>query len=170
MPHYQMLASIPHNRHRQFRQSDGSHDSEWLFSTEGFSNDYSPLYHCHPPTVIIGVDTPCDLTPQLASEIMLQHRRFDGFNLRPEKDFLQSRQPVLVNDDSQVALAAPLANFSEVPAQDVAFTDVELKVLERDFDGESRRKNMEAYAALLLEKGRPGKARQVLLRVCNDSV
>ena len=63
-----------------------------------------------------------------------------------------------------------LANVSEVPALDADFTDVELKALERDVDGESRRKKMEAYAALLLEKGKPGEAWQVLLRAGNDSV
>jgi homogentisate 1,2-dioxygenase len=75
-----------------------------LFSTQGFSNDYSVLYHYHPPTVIIGMDTPYYLTPRLATERMLRHRSLDRFRLRPETDFLQSRRPVRVNDDCQVVL------------------------------------------------------------------
>ena len=50
MAHYHTLGSIPHKRHTQFRKPDGELYSEQLFSTEGFSNDYSILYHCHPPT------------------------------------------------------------------------------------------------------------------------
>ena len=53
MPHYYTLGKIPHKRHVQFRKPDGGLYSEQLFSTEGFSDDYSLLYHCHPPTQII---------------------------------------------------------------------------------------------------------------------
>ncbi len=53
MPHYHQLGKIPHKRHTQFRKPDGGLYSEQLFSTEGFSNDYALLYHCHPPTQIV---------------------------------------------------------------------------------------------------------------------
>ena len=53
MPHYYKLGSIPHKRHVQFRKPDGNLYAEQLFSTEGFSVDYSLLYHCYPPTQII---------------------------------------------------------------------------------------------------------------------
>jgi homogentisate 1,2-dioxygenase len=38
---------------------------------------------------------------------MLQHRSFDGFQVKPEKDFLDSRVPVLVNSDVHIVLSAP---------------------------------------------------------------
>ena len=38
---------------------------------------------------------------------MLQHRCFEGFNIKPGGDFLQSRIPVLVNSDCHIVLAAP---------------------------------------------------------------
>jgi flavin reductase (DIM6/NTAB) family NADH-FMN oxidoreductase RutF len=63
-----------------------------------------------------------------------------------------------------------LANFSGVPALDAAFRDVELNAIECGFDCESKRKKMEAYAALLLEQGKPEEAWQVLLRVGSDAV
>lgn len=107
MPFYHKLGSIPHKRHTQFRKPDGSLYSEQLFSTEGFSNDYSLLYHCHPPTVIIHTDDPYDATPKVAEERMLKHRSFEGFKVQPVKDFLQSRKYVLVNNDCHIALAAP---------------------------------------------------------------
>jgi len=107
MPHYFQLGSIPHKRHTQFRQPNGALYSEQLFSTEGFSNDYSLLYHCHPPTEIIRVEDSYDAAPRIAEEKMLKHRSLEGFNIRPEKDFLQSRKPVLVNNDCHIVLAAP---------------------------------------------------------------
>jgi homogentisate 1,2-dioxygenase len=107
MPYYHQSGNIPHKRHTQFRKPDGSLYAEQLFSTEGFSNDYSLLYHCHPPTEIIKTDEPYDVMPKIAEEKMLRHRSFNGFSLRPEKDFLNSRKPVLVNNDCHIVLAAP---------------------------------------------------------------
>jgi homogentisate 1,2-dioxygenase len=107
MPHYYSLGTIPHKRHTQFRQGDGSLYSEQLFSTEGFSNDYSLLYHVHPPTEIIGTDEPYDAMPRIAEEKMLKHRSFEGFRVKPTADFLESRRPVLVNNDCYIVLAAP---------------------------------------------------------------
>ena len=107
MPHYHTLGNIPHKRHTQFRKPDGSLYAEQLFSTEGFSNDYSLLYHNYPPTQIIKTDKPVNIQPVIAEEKMLQHRSFEGFKVKPEKDYLHSRQPILVNSDCHIVLAAP---------------------------------------------------------------
>jgi homogentisate 1,2-dioxygenase len=107
MSHYYSLGKIPHKRHTQFRKPDGGLYSEQLFSTEGFSNDYSLLYHCHPPTQIIKTEPQLDVSPQIAEEKMLQHRCFEGFSLKPGGEFLQSRIPILVNSDCHIVLAAP---------------------------------------------------------------
>lgn len=107
MPHYYKLGNIPHKRHTQFRKPDGGLYSEQLFSTEGFSDDYALLYHCHPPTQIIKTEPQQDVSPQIAEEKMLCHRSFEGFNIKPAKDFLESRVPVLVNNDCHIVLAAP---------------------------------------------------------------
>src|SRR5678815_5528030 len=108
MPHYYKLGSIPHKRHTQFRKPDGKLYSEQLFSTEGFSNDYALLYHCHPPPRIIKTDQPVNVTPRVAEEKMLKHRSFEGFHIKPQNDFLESRKPVLTNNDCTITLAAPL--------------------------------------------------------------
>ncbi|MFN4007631.1 MAG: homogentisate 1,2-dioxygenase [Chitinophagaceae bacterium] len=107
MPHYYSLGTIPDKRHIQFRKADGSLYSEQLFSTEGFSNDYSLLYHCHPPTVITQVEAPYSVAPTIAEEKMLKHRSFEGFNVQPKADYLESRTPILVNNDCHISLAAP---------------------------------------------------------------
>jgi homogentisate 1,2-dioxygenase len=113
MPYYHKLGSIPHKRHTQFRKPDGSLYAEQLFSTEGFSNDYSLLYHCHPPTEIIKTDSPLDAIPLVSEEKMLKHRSFEGFHIKPAKDFLQSRKLILVNNDVQIGLAAPQESMKD---------------------------------------------------------
>jgi homogentisate 1,2-dioxygenase len=107
MSHYYTLGKIPHKRHTQFRKPDGSLYAEQLFSTEGFSDDYSLLYHCYAPTMITKTDEPIDVSPKVAEEKMLKHRSFEGFKVKPEKDYLQSRKAVLVNNDCHIVLAAP---------------------------------------------------------------
>jgi homogentisate 1,2-dioxygenase len=107
MPYYHTLGQIPHKRHTQFRKPDGGLYSEQLFSTEGFSNDSSLLYHVNPPTLIIKTEKPVNVAPVVAEEKMLSHRSFEGFRVKPTKDFLESRIPVLVNNDAHIVLAAP---------------------------------------------------------------
>lgn len=107
MPHYHQLGTIPHKRHTQFRKPDGGLFSEQLFSTEGFSNDSSLLYHYHPPTQIIRTEAQIDVSPKIAEEKMLRHRSFEGFKVKPHEDFLQSRKAVLVNNDCHIVLASP---------------------------------------------------------------
>jgi homogentisate 1,2-dioxygenase len=101
------MGKIPHKRHTQFRKEDGSLYAEQLFSTEGFSNDYSLLYHTYAPTLIVKCDEPVNVQPEVAEEKMLRHRSFEGFNLKPEADYLKSRKAVLVNQDCHIILAAP---------------------------------------------------------------
>jgi homogentisate 1,2-dioxygenase len=113
MPYYHKLGNIPHKRHVQFRKPDGSLYSEQLFSTEGFSNDYSLLYHINPPTQIIRTGKPENITPQIAEEGMLSHRSFEGFKIKPVKDYLQSREAVLVNNDVHIVLASPQQSLTE---------------------------------------------------------
>ncbi len=107
MPYYHRLGNIPHKRHTQFRKPDGALYAEQLFSTEGFSNDYSLLYHAFAPTDIIKTDEAYDVIPQIAEEKMLKHRSFEGFNIQPEKNYLDSRKTILVNNDCHIVLAAP---------------------------------------------------------------
>lgn len=113
MAHYIKMGKIPHKRHTQFRKEDGSLYSEQLFSTEGFSNDYSLLYHTYAPTLIVKCDEPINVQPEVAEEKMLRHRSFEGFNLKPEADYLQSRKAILVNQDCHIVLAAPQQSMKD---------------------------------------------------------
>jgi len=113
MPHYHTLGTIPHKRHTQFRKPDGTLYSEQLFSTEGFSSDSSLLYHCHPPTKIIKTEAQYSVAPKIAEEKMLRHRSFEGFNIKPTADYLESRKPILVNNDCHISLAAPQQSMTD---------------------------------------------------------
>lgn len=113
MSHYYTLGKIPHKRHTQFRKPDGTLYAEQLFSTEGFSDDYALLYHCYPPTMITKTDDPIDVSPKVAEEKMLKHRSFEGFSVKPEADYLQSRKAVLVNGDCHIVLAAPRQSMTD---------------------------------------------------------
>ena len=105
--HYYSLGEIPPKRHTQFRQPDGSLYKEQLFSTEGFSDNYSLLYHCHPPTQIVQVGEPRSVAPKTIHDKQLKHRSLIGFRIAPEDDYLESRKAVLINNDCKIILAAP---------------------------------------------------------------
>jgi homogentisate 1,2-dioxygenase len=113
MAHYHTLGTIPHKRHTQFRKPDGSLYSEQLFSTEGFSSNYSLLYHVHPPTQIIKAEEPLDVSPKASTDNILKHRSYQGFKLTPNADYLLSRKIVLFNNDVQISLAAPTKSMTE---------------------------------------------------------
>ncbi len=113
MPHYHKLGQIPHKRHTQFRSPEGKLYSEQLFSTEGFSSNYSLLYHIHPPTQIIRCEEPIDVSPKPAHDNILKHRSFEGFHIPPAADYLDSRKIVLFNNDVQLSLAAPQQSMKD---------------------------------------------------------
>jgi homogentisate 1,2-dioxygenase len=107
MAHYISRGRIPEKRHTQFRSPSGKLYSEELVSTEGFSSDYSLLYHIHPPTQILDTDKPTEVEIRISEEKMLKHRSLEGFKIIPQNDYLSSRKPVLVNRDVHISLAAP---------------------------------------------------------------
>ncbi len=107
MPHYHKIGQVPPKRHIQFRKPDGSLYQEQLVSTEGFSAEYSLVYHCYPPTVVTRIDEPFSIAPEIAVEKNMQHRSFQGFKVKPAPDYISRRIPVLVNDDCYIILAAP---------------------------------------------------------------
>jgi homogentisate 1,2-dioxygenase len=105
--HYHSLGIIPPKRHTQFRKPNGDLYSEQLFSTEGFSDLYSILYHNHPPTMITQIGDPISMVPKTIHDRQLKHRSLVGFNIAAVDDYLESRKPVLVNQDCKITLSAP---------------------------------------------------------------
>ncbi|MBR9922746.1 MAG: homogentisate 1,2-dioxygenase [Bacteroidetes bacterium] len=111
--HYYSLGQVPPKRHTQFRKPNGELYHEELFSTIGFDDTYSLLYHCNPPTQIVQVGQPYSVAPKVVADKQLKHRSLRGFEVKPEDDYLKSRKPVLVNKDCKIVLAAPRKSMTE---------------------------------------------------------
>jgi homogentisate 1,2-dioxygenase len=107
MPIYRSLGIIPHKRHTQFRQADGSLYHEQLFGTIGFDGMSSLAYHLRRPTMVKEIGPSRDLTPAIAEDRHIKSRKLIGFDILPESDYLESRKPLLVNRDIHIGLAAP---------------------------------------------------------------
>ncbi|TXC85465.1 homogentisate 1,2-dioxygenase [Luteibaculum oceani] len=107
MPFYHKLGKIPHKRHTTFKKEDGTLHYEQLFGTEGFHGMSSLLYHLHRPTIVKDVKESKSVAPEIAVDKNIKSRALSGFNVKPTDDFLDSRVPVLVNNDVHIVLAAP---------------------------------------------------------------
>ncbi len=107
MPFYHSLGNIPPKRHTVFKKPDGSLYYEQVFGTIGFDGMATTSYHVHRPTQVKKIGEPYDVTPKIASHNNIQSYRFHGFQVAPEKDYLQSRKILLTNSDVDIALAAP---------------------------------------------------------------
>ncbi|PTQ95095.1 homogentisate 1,2-dioxygenase [Mucilaginibacter yixingensis] len=138
MPIYHTLGQIPPKRHTQFRKPDGGLYAEELVSTQGFSSVYSLVYHCHPPTLVKTLGEPYSVEPVIARAKHLKHTSLLGFNVHPHDDYLQSRKPVLVNNDLHISLAAPRKSMTDYfyknsQADEVIFVHVGSGVLKTGF-------------------------------------
>jgi homogentisate 1,2-dioxygenase len=107
MPFYQKLGEIPHKRHIQFRKEDGALYREQVFGTAGFTGVTSILYHYNSPTMVKEILGSVDVNPKTAVECNLKSRKLEGFNVKPGKDYLDSRVPILFNTDLTIELASP---------------------------------------------------------------
>jgi len=113
MPFYHKLGSFPSKRHTVFRQEDGSLYHEQLFGTIGFDGMSTLMYHINPPTIVKEILGQKNIAPEIAHEKNMQMRSFQGFNVIPVNDFLDSRKPILVNNDVYIELAAPTSSMTD---------------------------------------------------------
>jgi len=107
MPIYHKLGQIPPKRHTQFRKPDGNLYYEQLFGTIGFDGMSSLLYHVDRPTKVKEIIGSKDVSPKIAVQKNIAARKLIGFNIEPQNDFLESREPLLVNSDIHIGVAAP---------------------------------------------------------------
>jgi homogentisate 1,2-dioxygenase len=106
VPSYLREGRVPHKRHIQFRRPDGGLYAEELFSTKGFESVYSLIYHLRPPTATLDV-RPWERTPiHFFPNEPLRNRHFKTPQLaRDGEDAIESRTPLLGNDDVVVSIA-----------------------------------------------------------------
>jgi homogentisate 1,2-dioxygenase len=107
MPIYHHLGNIPQKRHTVFKSPQGNFYYEQLFGTEGFHGFSSLLYQVHRPTQIKEILRSENVAPKIAVEKNIKPMLLQGFDIKPEDDFLASRKYVLVNNDVYIGLAAP---------------------------------------------------------------
>lgn len=124
MPHYYTLGNIPGKRHIQFPKPGGGLYAEQLVSTEGFSDLYSLTYHIHPPTMVGAIDPAFSAAPLVVIDKNTQHRSYQGFNIRPEEDYLDSRKTLLLNHDVLISLAAPRTSMKSYFFRNVSATEI----------------------------------------------
>jgi homogentisate 1,2-dioxygenase len=113
MPVYHSLGTIPAKRHTIFEKPNGGFYYEQLFGTEGFHGFSSLLYHTHRPTEVKQIKDPIDSTPEVAFEKSLTSRKLIGFDVAPKDDFLESRTPLLVNNDVHIGVIAPRKSMDD---------------------------------------------------------
>lgn len=113
MPIYHKLGKIPPKRHTQFEKPDGSLHYEQLFGTIGFDGMSSLLYHLQRPTQVKEVVSTVDVAPKAAIQHNMHSRKFIGWDVAPQDDFLDSRKTLLFNNDVHVGVAAPRKSLTE---------------------------------------------------------
>ncbi|MEC8739037.1 MAG: homogentisate 1,2-dioxygenase [Bacteroidota bacterium] len=126
MPFYHKQGQIPKKRHTQFRKQNGELYAEELVSTEGFSNIYSLIYHCHPPTMVKSIKKSGSMKPNFVVTENLKHRSFTTFSFKAHDDYLRSRKILMGNKDLYVVTAAPKKSmedyfFKNADADEVLF-------------------------------------------------
>ena len=107
MPIYHKLGKLPQKRHTIFEKPNGGLFYEQLFGTIGFDGMSSLLYHHNRPTMVRQVLDSVDVSPKIAVAKNIHSRKLITFNAPPKDDFLESREPLLVNNDIHIGVAAP---------------------------------------------------------------
>jgi homogentisate 1,2-dioxygenase len=108
MAYYRQVGEVPHKRHTQFRQPDGSLYAEELMGVEGFSSDASLLYHRHIPTAIVSSEAYDGPTFERRPNHPLKPRHLKTHKLdgaTAAKDPVLGRQHLLANGDVRISYA-----------------------------------------------------------------
>lgn len=106
------MGSIPHKRHTQFRQPNGSLYHEELMGTRGFSGIQSLLYHLHPPTQIQKILMEKTVDIAYAEPGSLHHRHLRTATVAAGGDAIAARVPLMANADVCISVAHPTEPMS----------------------------------------------------------
>jgi len=109
VPQYRLAGKVPPKRHTQFRDGNGKLAFEEMFTTHGFGDIYSLLYHCSAPTDVIEIESTRMVEPTEWKRDSHRHHLLDTAELQTGGDVFSSRLPLLFNEDIIVSIAAPQA-------------------------------------------------------------
>jgi homogentisate 1,2-dioxygenase len=113
MPIYHKLGNIPAKRHTVFKSPTGKLYYEQLFGTEGFSGISSLLYHIHRPTQIKEILRSYSIAPKIAVANNIKPLLLSTFQVPPKADYLESRTPLMLNNDCIIGVAAPQKSVTD---------------------------------------------------------
>lgn len=107
MSYYFKLGPIPHKRHTQYRQPDGSLYHEELMGVHGFTGAKSLLYHLRPPTEVREIGRACKVEIPYEEPGPLRHRLLRSAELPAHGDAVAGRLPLMANQDVCISVARP---------------------------------------------------------------
>lgn len=113
MPRYHKLGIVPKKRHTIFKSEKGDYYYEELFGTIGFEGMSTLMYHTQRPTQVKEIKKSYDVFPEIAVEKNMKSLKLNGLKIKPEEDYLMSRKCILLNNDCQISLAAPLNSLKK---------------------------------------------------------
>ncbi len=112
MTHYHRLGQLPHKRHTQFRQPDGSLYHEEVMGLRGFSGNRSLLYHLRPPTDIREIHGGECVTQARPDQGPLRPRLLHTASLPQRGDAIEGRVPLLENATVTISIVRPATAMS----------------------------------------------------------
>ena len=112
MTFYYRRGDIPHKRHTQFRQSDGSLFHEELMGIHGFAGIQSILYHLRPPTAVVKAEVVRQVDIPFEDQEHLRHRHFRASQLGNGGDAVDGRVPAMGNQDVLLSIVRPTEPMS----------------------------------------------------------
>src|SRR6266480_1689526 len=106
MPYYQRLGQIPKKHHIWFHRNGAAPTYknegiayEHVFTTQGFDEAYSIMYHLRPPTRVRNVELIKHWEPKKVTDSPLRHHHLKTANFPRRGDLYTSRIPMLFNQD-----------------------------------------------------------------------
>jgi homogentisate 1,2-dioxygenase len=107
MTYYYRLGDVPHKRHTQYRQPDGSLYHEEVMGIHGFAGIQSILYHRHRPTAVRKAEVLERIEIPYEDAGPLRHRHLRSANAPEGGDAITGQLPLLGNKDVVISVARP---------------------------------------------------------------
>lgn len=137
MTYYYRLGQLPHKRHIQYRQPDGSLYHEEVMGIHGFAGIQSILYHLRPPTQVRAVEVIGSAAVAYEEDVSLRMRHFLTADVPAGGDAVSARVPMLGNSDVVLYVARPDRPmdfwYKHAAGDDVLFIHDGTGVLESQF-------------------------------------
>jgi homogentisate 1,2-dioxygenase len=107
MTYYYRMGEVPHKRHTQFRQPDGSLYHEEVMGIHGFAGIQSILYHVRPPTRVERMELLRKVEIPYEEQGPLRHRHFCSAPMPAGGDAVEGRVPLMGNNDVVLSVVRP---------------------------------------------------------------